>query len=186
MSSCMCARPCSRNKWQRVAGCMKQIDAGDMELWGVANDGAIWKRPVNAFWGSWTYVPGAMKHLSASGNGHIWGVNAYNRVYMCKKPCYTDIGITFQEQRSRLMVEMPTCMLLTLQIKSIEEKLMDRAPGITFLEATCKSQVLLRITYMLSSLRLPTTCTNVRSHVPEAGRTSTLTHVGHVRANSEV
>ena len=88
MSSCMCARPCSRNKWQRVAGCMKQIDAGDMELWGVANDGAIWKRPVNAFWGSWTYVPGAMKHLSASGNGHIWGVNAYNRVYMCKKPCY--------------------------------------------------------------------------------------------------
>jgi hypothetical protein len=84
----MCARPCSKNNWQRVPGCLKQIEAGDMEVWGVANDGTIWKRPVNAYRGSWTYVPGRMKQVSASGNGHIWGVNAYNRVYMCKKPCY--------------------------------------------------------------------------------------------------
>ena len=83
----MCARPCA-GRWHRVSGCLKQIDAGDMEVWGVAHDGSVWKRPINSAWGSWTYVPGAsLKHVSASGKGYLWGVTAQNHVYKCKKPC---------------------------------------------------------------------------------------------------
>ena len=37
--------------------------------------------------GSWTHIPGKLKHVSASGNGYIWGVNSHDRIYKCKKPC---------------------------------------------------------------------------------------------------
>ena len=46
----------------------------------------IYKRPVDGS-GSWTRLPGALKHVSASGNGYIWGVNSNDDIYKCKKPC---------------------------------------------------------------------------------------------------
>ena len=32
-------------------------------------------------------VPGLLKHVSASGNGYISGVNKNDQIYKCKKPC---------------------------------------------------------------------------------------------------
>ena len=37
--------------------------------------------------GGWTQVPEKLIHVSASGNGYIWGVNRGNNIYKCKKPC---------------------------------------------------------------------------------------------------
>ena len=33
------------------------------------------------------HVPGALIHVSASGNGYIWGVNKNYQIFKCKKPC---------------------------------------------------------------------------------------------------
>ena len=63
-----------------------QVDANDDEVWGVASDYTIWKRPVDGS-GSWQKVPGGLKHVSASGNGYIWGVSHDDNIYKCKKPC---------------------------------------------------------------------------------------------------
>jgi len=37
--------------------------------------------------GRWILLPGRLTHVSASGNGYIWGVNKYDQIYKCKKPC---------------------------------------------------------------------------------------------------
>ena len=46
----------------------------------------IFKRPIDGS-GTWQKVPGRLIHVSASGNGYIWGVNVENDIYNCKKPC---------------------------------------------------------------------------------------------------
>ena len=33
------------------------------------------------------HISGALTHVSASGNGYIWGVNSSHLIYKCKKPC---------------------------------------------------------------------------------------------------
>ena len=83
----ICPRPCSSNTtWRRIPGGLKQIDAGEEEVWGVSANDHIWKRPVDGS-GSWTRIPGGLKHVTASGNGYIWGVNRNDQIYKCKKPC---------------------------------------------------------------------------------------------------
>ena len=89
----MCVRPCSGG-WIHVPGKFKQVDADEMEVWGVTCDNRIYKRPVNGN-GSWVQVYGLLTHVSASGNGYIWGVNdnivgPTNNIYRCKKPCAGD------------------------------------------------------------------------------------------------
>jgi len=53
-------------------------------VWGVNASDNIYKRPID---GSWTQIPGGLKHVSASGDGWIWGVNSSDNIYKCKKPC---------------------------------------------------------------------------------------------------
>ena len=74
-----CARPCNGQNWVRVPGALRQVDADDHEVWGVNAAHNIYKRPVDGS-GSWTQVTGALKHVSASGNGYIWGVNRNDNI----------------------------------------------------------------------------------------------------------
>ena len=89
----MCARPCNGG-WIQVPGKLKQVDIDEMEVWGVTSTNDIYKRPVDGS-GEWVPVVGSLTHVSASGNGYIWGVNEdavseiYN-VFKCKKPCAGD------------------------------------------------------------------------------------------------
>ena len=50
-------------------------DASDEELWGVNCLDHIFRKPVDGS-GSWIRIGGSLKHISASGNGYIWGVNS--------------------------------------------------------------------------------------------------------------
>ncbi len=85
----ICSRPCT-GKWDKVPGALMQVDADDTDVWGVYSSGSIWKRPVDGSGTKWQEVPGSLKHISASGNGYIWGVNIYDVIYKCKKPCSGD------------------------------------------------------------------------------------------------
>lgn len=83
----MCQRPCT-GSWKLVNGGLVQVDVDDMEVWGVASDNTIWKRPIDdASTKSWQRVPGLLTHVSASGNGYVWAVNKYDHILKCKKPC---------------------------------------------------------------------------------------------------
>ena len=68
----------------RVDGLLKQIDAGDEEVWGVNSADHIFKRPADGS-GRWTHIPGLLKHMIASGNGYIWGVNSNDAIFKRKK-----------------------------------------------------------------------------------------------------
>ena len=70
-----------------VPGSLRQVDADDHEVWGVTSAYAIYKRPVDGSGSSWTLVPGGLKHVSASGNGYLWGVSSNNSIDKCKQPC---------------------------------------------------------------------------------------------------
>ena len=37
--------------------------------------------------GGWKGIGGRLKHVSASGNGYVWGVNNDGQIFKCKKPC---------------------------------------------------------------------------------------------------
>ena len=80
----ICEKPC--NTWKKIDGDLKQVDVSDLEIWGVAAGDRIYKRPADGS-GTWINVPGALTHVSASGNGYIWGVNKNDDIYLCKKPC---------------------------------------------------------------------------------------------------
>ena len=80
-----CMQPC-KEKWERVAGALMQVDASDAEVWGVNKDHAIFKRTVDGS-GEWKNIGGRLKHVSASGNGYMCGVNSGDHIYKCKKPC---------------------------------------------------------------------------------------------------
>ena len=81
----MCPRPFTGG-WRCISGNLAQVDASDEEVWGVYR-GSIWKRRVDSGDYNWINVGGSLKHVSASGNGYIWGVNANDDIYKCKKPC---------------------------------------------------------------------------------------------------
>ena len=81
-----CNRPCN-GAWTQIPGRLAQVDVGDEEVWGVNSAHAIYKRPADGSGSSWTRIPGGLKHVSASGNGYIWGVNRNDQIFKCKKPC---------------------------------------------------------------------------------------------------
>ena len=54
----ICDNPCNGN-WRQIDGGLKQIDAGDMEGWGVSSTDNIYKRPVNGS-GTWTHIGGKL------------------------------------------------------------------------------------------------------------------------------
>ena len=81
----MCTRPCTN--WVQIPGHLRQVDAGDEEVWGVAANEDIYKRPANGS-GDWTKLHGKFTHVLASGNGYVWAVNVNTQIYKCKKPCW--------------------------------------------------------------------------------------------------
>lgn len=84
-----CTRPCS-GAWEYVSGALVQVDASDDEVWGVNDDGDVFKRPVDGS-GSWVLIASKfLQHVSASGNGYIWGIDKDTKIYKCKKPCSGD------------------------------------------------------------------------------------------------
>ena len=65
-----------------------QVDANDIQVWGVDASGHIFWKHIDDVLGNWVSVPGILKHVSASGNGWIWGVTNTDQVFKCKKPCH--------------------------------------------------------------------------------------------------
>ena len=80
-----CAQPCSGN-WINVPGTLRQVDANDYEVWGTNSANNIFKRSIDGS-GNWIKVNGASYHVSASGNGYIWGLGTNYCAWHCKKPC---------------------------------------------------------------------------------------------------
>ena len=83
-----CKKPCT-GRWEIVDGRLKQIDAGLAYVYGVTRSGAIFSRPVDGS-GAWRHIPGSLKHVTASGKNEIFGVNAADQIWRCKKPCVGD------------------------------------------------------------------------------------------------
>ena len=81
----MCQRPCT-GAWKQIGGQLVQLDVDDHEIWGVNHNDDIYMRPIDGS-GDWKHIPGKLIHVSASGNGYIWGTNRANQIYKCKKPC---------------------------------------------------------------------------------------------------
>lgn len=82
----MCQRPCTGG-WRQIAGKLVQVDVDDHQVWGVNANGNIYTRPVDGSGSSWRQIAGGLIHVSASGNGYVWGTNRGNNIYKCKKPC---------------------------------------------------------------------------------------------------
>ncbi|XP_078496650.1 fish-egg lectin-like [Lissotriton helveticus] len=60
----------------QVPGALKQIDAGNGQVFGVnANDNIY-----TLYSSSWTQIPGALKHVSVGAAG-VWGVTRSNNIY---------------------------------------------------------------------------------------------------------
>ena len=49
----------------------------------MSSDDNIYKRSADGS-GSWQHIAGKLKHVSASGNGYIWGVSSTDQIYKCK------------------------------------------------------------------------------------------------------
>ena len=81
-----CQRPCNGRNWKHTPGSLVQLDVDDHEVWGVNAHDGIFMRPIDASC-DWKQIPGKLIHVSASGNGYIWGVNRANHIFKCKKPC---------------------------------------------------------------------------------------------------
>ena len=75
----VCHVPCTGG-WKLISGGLVQTDPDDTEVWGVNSADNIWKRPVDGS-GDWSLIQGKLKHVSASGNGYIWGVNRNDDIY---------------------------------------------------------------------------------------------------------
>ena len=84
----MCQRPCT-GSWTRFLSGLDQVDVDDQFEWGVNSGDYIFRRPVNGIGGDWTLVPGSLIHVSASGNGYVWGVNPNIQV---KETMYWRVG----------------------------------------------------------------------------------------------
>ncbi|XP_076838964.1 fish-egg lectin-like [Brachyhypopomus gauderio] len=63
-----------------VKGSLKQIDAGNGQVFGVNSDGAIY----TLYKTGWTNLPGSLKHVTVGPAG-VWGVNSDNTIYKLVK-----------------------------------------------------------------------------------------------------
>uniref|UniRef100_A0A8B9HB21 Fish-egg lectin-like n=1 Tax=Astyanax mexicanus TaxID=7994 RepID=A0A8B9HB21_ASTMX len=61
---------------RRVSGSLKQIDAGNGQVFGVNSANKIY----TLYSGTWTRLSGSLKHVSVGPAG-VWGVNANNYIY---------------------------------------------------------------------------------------------------------
>ena len=86
-----CKKPC-KGAWIRLNGRLKQIDGGQKYVYGVTRSNTIYSRPVDGS-GSWRRIVGSLKYVTASGIDDIYGVNRYNNVFRCKKPCLGDFEL---------------------------------------------------------------------------------------------
>ncbi|XP_067406402.1 fish-egg lectin-like [Emydura macquarii macquarii] len=59
-----------------VPGTLKQIDAGNGQVFGVNNAGNIY----TLYGDSWVQLPGSLKHVTVGPAG-VWGVNTNNNIY---------------------------------------------------------------------------------------------------------
>ena len=81
-----CKKPCT-GSWINVPGRLKQIDGGHDYVYGVNSHDNIYTRPIDGSGSSWRRIPGKLKHITAGGGEEVFGVNAQNRIFRCKKPC---------------------------------------------------------------------------------------------------
>lgn len=84
-----CKKPCN-GEWIGVDGRLKQIDGGEKYVYGVNSANGVFTRPVDAS-EPWRYIPGKqLKYVTASSADSIYGVDASDFIYSCKKPCIGD------------------------------------------------------------------------------------------------
>ena len=81
----LCPRPCT-GAWKIIDGALVQLDVDDEFVWGVNKNHDIFVRPVDGS-GKWRHIPGKLIHVSASGNGYVWGTNSRHHIFKCTKPC---------------------------------------------------------------------------------------------------
>ena len=82
-----CKKPCN-GQWQLVGGRLKQIDGGESYVYGVNSANDVFFRPIDGT-GEWRHIPGRkLKHVTASGDTRIYGVDTEDNIYTCQKPCY--------------------------------------------------------------------------------------------------
>lgn len=80
-----CLKPCN-GRWIRVDGVLKQVDGGSKYVYGVNSRGTIYYRPVDGS-GRWNIIRGNLRHITASGERELFGVNSAYQVLRCTKPC---------------------------------------------------------------------------------------------------
>ena len=82
-----CKKPCTGD-WVRVPGNAKQVDGGQIEVYGVSDVNTVFSYPVNGE-GPMRNIqtPYDMKHISASAPHHVFAVDTQDRIYRCRKPC---------------------------------------------------------------------------------------------------
>lgn len=84
-----CKKPCS-GAWVKVAGKLKQVDGGEGYVYGVNAAGAVFARPIDGRPPGWRNIPGKLKHITASGQREVFGVDDNDLIWRCKKPCIGD------------------------------------------------------------------------------------------------
>ena len=66
--------------WKHISGSLIQVDVDDTHIWGVNANHDVYYRPIDGS-GEWK-----LKHVSASGNGYMWGVDSKDNIFKCAKP----------------------------------------------------------------------------------------------------
>ena len=83
----MCKRPCTGSNWKHIPGAaLIQVDVDDTHVWGVNANHDVYYRPIDGS-GEWQHACDLkLKHVSASGNGFMWGVDSKDSIFKCAKP----------------------------------------------------------------------------------------------------
>ena len=89
-----CFRPCN-GTWRLIHGTIKQISldpnsSSNLSIFGINNNNNIYSHPpltssTSTNTNNWTPYDGGLIHISVSGNGYIWGVNAAGHTYRIAK-----------------------------------------------------------------------------------------------------
>ena len=81
-----CEKPCIGN-WVPVDGLLTQLDGGQNRVYGVSDFYEVFYRPVDGS-GRWTKITGIqLQQISASATYYVYGLDLYDRIYRCEKPC---------------------------------------------------------------------------------------------------
>ena len=63
---------------------VKQYNALQTEFDQIVRDATVNATPPS---GGWNRIGGGLKQISSAGKDYLWGVNRYDSIYTCKKPC---------------------------------------------------------------------------------------------------